>query len=129
MVIKIKENSFGAWAFLIGVVLAIMIGISASFFSMDSLTVYSSIFYGILVILGLVVGFSMNARGKDGQNFLLAGAVIVIVSGFGMESVLGSLLGLGIGKTVLTIFAALLALFVPATIVVAIKTVFGLARI
>ena len=77
----------------------------------------------------MVVGFSMNARGKDGQNFLLAGAIIVIVSRFGMESVLGSLIGLGIGTTVSTMFAALLSLFVPATIVVAIKTVFGLAKI
>ncbi|MBA7675378.1 hypothetical protein ES703_83611 [subsurface metagenome] len=46
-----------------------------------------------------------------------------------MESVTGSLIGIGIGDIVSSTFAALLVLFVPATIVVAIKTVFGLSKI
>ena len=129
MVIKARENSVGAWAFLIGVVLAVMIGISASFFSINSLTTYSSIIYGILVVLGLVVGFSINVTRKDAQSFLITGAILVVVSKYGMESVLGSLLGLGVGNIVSSTFAALLALFVPATIVVALKTVFGLAKV
>jgi len=129
MAIKARENSIGAWAFLIGVVLAVMIGIFASFFSINSLTVYSSIIYAVLVVLGLVVGFSINVTRKDAQSFLITGAIIVVVSKYGMESVLGSLLGLGVGNIVSSTFAALLALFVPATIVVALKTVFGLAKV
>jgi hypothetical protein len=129
MVIRAKENSIGAWAFLIGVVLAVMIGVSASFFSINSLTTYSSIIYGVLVVLGLTVGFSINVTRKDAQSFLITGAIIVVVSKYGMESVLGSLLGLGVGNIVSSTFAALLALFVPATIVVALKTVFGLAKV
>ena len=46
-----------------------------------------------------------------------------------MDSVSGSLIGIGIGATVASVFAALLALFVPATIIVALKTVFSMARI
>ena len=46
-----------------------------------------------------------------------------------MESVTGSLIGIGIGDTVSSTVAALLALFVPATIIVALKTVFGIAKI
>ena len=124
-----KENSIGAWAFLIGVVLAVLIGITASFFSIPSLQTYSSAIYAILVILGLVVGFSIKVGRKDAQSFLITGAILVVVSKFGMESVLGSLLGIGVGNIASTTFAALLALFVPATIVVALKTVFGLARV
>ncbi len=129
MGIKARENSIGAWAFLIGVILAVLIGISASFFSIPSLQTYSSIIYGILVIIGLVVGFSIKVARKDSQTFLITGAILVVVSRFGMESVLGSLLGLGVGNIVSSTFAALLALFVPATIVVALKTLFGLANV
>lgn len=131
MVIKAKENSIGAWAFLIGVILAIIIGLSTTFFKKDipTLVSYSSAIYGILVILGVIVGFSINVTGKDSQTFLITGAILVVVSKFGMESVTGSLIGIGIGDFVSSIFGALLVLFVPATIIVAIKTVFGMAKI
>jgi len=124
-----KENFVGAWAFLIGVIIAIVIGISTTLFSIPILIKYSSAIYAILVILGIVVGFSINTSRQDSQTFLLSGAVLVIVSKFGMESVVGSLIGIGIGDIVTSIFAALLVLFVPATIIVALKTVFGISRL
>ena len=130
MVLKSRENSFGAWAFLIGVVLAVIIGIgTSSFLSIDSIMNYSTQIYAILVILGLVVGFSINMTGKESQTFLIAGAILVIVSKFGMESVTGSLIGIGLVDVVSSVFAALLVLFVPATIIVALKTVFSIAKI
>jgi len=130
MVLKSKENSLGAWAFLIGVVLAIIIGISAtSFLPLSTITQYSPQIYAILVILGLIVGGTIQVEGKDSQTFLIAGAILVVVSRFGMESVTGSLIGIGVGETVVSAFSALLALFVPATIIVAVKTVFSLAKV
>jgi hypothetical protein len=130
MVIKDKGNSIGAWAFLIGVILAVMIGIlSATVIDPSTLTSYSSAIFGILVILGLVVGASIHVSGKDATTFLITGAILVAVSRFGMESVQGSLIGIGIGDIVASTFAALLVLFVPATIIVALKTVFSLAKI
>ena len=128
MVLKSKENSIGACAFLIGVILAIIIGISTTLFSIPVLTTYSAQIYAILVILGLIVGF-LNVTGKDTQTFLWAGTALVIVSKFGMESVVGSLIGIGIGDAVASIFGALLVLFVPATIIVALKTVFSIANV
>lgn len=127
--IKSKENSLGAWAFLIAVILAILIGLSTVFMSIPVLKKYSSFIYLILVILGIVVGSSINTSNKDSQTFLIAGTVIAIVSRFGMESVISSLIGIGAGDTASSIFAALLAIFVPATIIVAIKTVFGIAKV
>ena len=129
MVIKSQENSFGAWAFLIGVILAIIIGLSTTLISIPVLRVYSAQIYAILVLLGLIVGFTIQVSGKDSQAFLFAGAILVIVSKFGMESVTGSLIGIGIGDTVSSIFGALLVLFVPTTMIVALKTVFNLAKI
>ena len=128
MVIKSQENSVGAWAFLVGVVLAVAIGLSTTLLPIPALVTYSAQIYAILVILGLIVGF-MNITGKDSQTFLWAGAILVIVSKFGMDSVTGSLIGIGIGDAVASTFAALLALFVPATIIVALKTVFSIAKI
>jgi hypothetical protein len=128
MPIKSKENSLGAWAFLVGVVLAIIIGLSASLISIPALTRYNTAIYAILVILGIIVG-SMNDTSKDSQTFLLAATVLVIVSKFGMDSITGSLIGISVGDVVTSVFGALLALFVPATIIVALKTVFGIAKV
>jgi len=99
--IKSKENAFGAWAFLIGVILAIVIGLATTLIPIPTLTRYSVQIYAILVILGK----------------------------FGMESVTGSLIGIGIGDAVTSTFSALLTLFVPATIIVALKTVFSIAKV
>jgi hypothetical protein len=130
MVLKATENKLGAWGFLIGVVLAVLIGLStSSFLSLTKITQFSSPIYAILVILGIVIGFSTKVSGKDVQNFLITGAILVIVSKFGMDSVRGSLIGIGIGDTVASTFAALLALFVPATIIVALKSLFSMSRI
>ncbi len=130
MVIKSYENSFGAWAFLIGVILAIIIGIGASsFLPLNSIKAYSAQIYGVLVLIGLIVGFSIKVSGKDSETFLVTAAILVIVSYFGKESVTGSLIGIGIGDTVSSTFAALLALFVPATIIVALKRVFSMSDI
>lgn len=127
--IKSTENSIGAWAFLMAVILAILVGILTMFIPVHSLAKYSSFIYFILMILGIVVGISINTIGRDSQTFLISGAIIVIVSRFGMESVTSSLIGVGVGDLVSSIFASSLALFVPATIVVALKNVFGIAKV
>ena len=46
-----------------------------------------------------------------------------------MDAIHGSLIGIGIGEIVVAVFGALLVLFVPATIIVALKTVFSIANI
>jgi len=126
---KSRENSVGAWAFFIGVVIAIIIGISTILLPLEVVRRYSNFIYLALVVLGIVVGASINVIGKDSQAFLVTSTIIVIVSKFGMDSVTSSLIGIDAGFTASSIFASLLALFVPATIVVALKTVFGMARV
>jgi hypothetical protein len=128
MVLKSKENRIGAWAFLIGVVLAIIIGLATTLIPFPALAAYSTQIYAILVMLGIVVGF-MNVSGKESQTFLFAGAILVIVSKFGIESVTGTVIGIGVGDAVAAVFGALIALFAPATIIVALKTVFSIAKV
>ena len=129
MAIIAKETWIGAWAFLIGVILAVVIGLSTTLIPIPSLVKYSSTIYAVLIILGLLVGFLNVTSKKDSHTFMMAGTVLVIVSKFGMESVTGSLIGIGIGDAVASTVAALLTLFVPATIVVAIKNLFSIAKV
>ena len=128
MVLKSHENSVGAWAFLIGFILALIIGLFTTLLPIPALIRYSAQIYGILVLLGIIVGY-MIFGGKDSQTFLMTGTILVIVSKFGMESISGSLIGIGLNDTVISMFSALLALFVPATIIVALKTVFSIAKV
>ena len=120
MVIRARENLVGAWAFLAGVVLAIAVGILTG-------TQISPIALGVLALLGIVVGFFVSE--KDVQTFLLASVSLVIVSYAGVSGFIlnAAVLGIGIGKYLAGVLSTLLALFVPATIVVAVKTVFSLA--
>tara|TARA_Y100000034_G_C6543095_1_gene234369 strand:- start:100 stop:492 length:393 start_codon:yes stop_codon:yes gene_type:complete len=130
MVLRSRENNLGAWAFLVGVILAVIVGIFTTLIPIPSLKTYSVYIYALLVLIGIFVGGFINVKtGQDGQTFLITGTILVVVSRFGMESVLGSLIGIGLGDLVSSIFGALLALFVPATIVVALKTVFSIARV
>lgn len=110
--VKKSSNLIGSWAFLIGVVLAIVIG--------AGLLEINPTWTMILVIIGLIIGL-LNITEKEVAPFLMSGAVLVIASSLGNNE-LGSILILR------GILSALLAIFVPATIIVAIKNVFSLAR-
>lgn len=130
MGIKSQENFTGAWVFLTGVILAVLIGIVTTFFiPINKLATFSSPIYGVLVIIGLIVGSKVNVSGRDSQTFLISSAILVIVSKFGMESVTGSLIGIGLGDLVSSVFGALLVLFVPVTIIVALKTLFSITNV
>ncbi len=122
MAIRARENLIGAWAFLIGLVLAIAVGIFVG-------SNVNHLILGILSLLGLIVGIFVAE--KDVQTFLLASVSLVIVSYTGISGlVLGQAInGLSIQQIMTAIMQALLALFVPATIVVAIKTVFSISKI
>ncbi len=121
--VKARENLIGAYAFLIGVILAIFVGILQKAIYVST----SSLPYAILVVLGIIVGF-LNVGDRDSQTFLLASLALVIVSGFG-QSALIYVSNIPILSSLNAILAALLVMFVPATIIVALKTVFSIAHI
>ena len=112
---KAKKNVLGAWAFLVGVILAVVVGLLG--LAGDEWTI-------ALVILGIIIGL-LNIGGEELKDFMLAGTVLVVVSALGGTAVLGpAILGLNLGA----ILNALITLFVPATIVVALKAVFVSAK-
>jgi uncharacterized membrane protein len=121
MAIRSKENYFGAWAFLIGVILAVGFGIL-------SFGELSNIVLAILVLLGLVVGF-VNVSDKDVNQFLTAAVSLVIVSFAGLAGIRSAEIpGIAVGSLVTSTLGALLVLLVPATIVVAIKSLFSISQ-
>ncbi len=104
-------GSFGGWAFLIGVVLAVVLGFLGSL---------NSTWVWVLVIIGLIVGL-LNIADNESTPFLMSGAILIIASAFGQD-VLNSVPLLN------NVLQALLVIFVPATVIVAIRHVFSLAR-
>ena len=106
-----KGKSVGGWAFLIGVMVAVLIGL---FGSLGTWAV------GLLVILGLIVGL-FNVREKETSGYLLAAISLVIVSYFG-KNVLDAIVILG------RVLDAIMALVVPSVVVVALKSVYAAAK-
>ncbi|MBT4135823.1 hypothetical protein HOD75_04800 [archaeon] len=122
---KGKMRGIGAWAFIIGVVLAIVLGI---FSSQLGPNLYNGIL-GLMIISGILVGL-LNVDSNDASKFLLAAVSLVIVSVMGgsVISALGTVSFLKIGIILGEILNALLFLFIPATIIVALKSVLEIAR-
>lgn len=127
MAIKSKESSVGAWALLIGVILAVLMGIFSGGYT-------NPLILTIIGGLGIVVGYFVAE--KDVQTFLFASAASVLatyagIQGFATNVALRGITvsGVEIGKMTASVLGALLFLFVTATIVVAIKTVFSIAKI
>lgn len=135
MTIRANENLVGAWGFLIGVILAIAVGI-LSFGELNPFI------FGIIFVLGLIVGFFINISDtSDAQTFLMASVSLVIVSFAGISSIQDlvrfagisgisdvELVGIKIGGYVSSTLGALLMLLIPSTIVVAIKSLFSVAK-
>ena len=102
-------EKLGSWSFLIGVILAVIFGFITAGTWLPTL----------LVVLGLIIGL-VNITDKEVKPFMWAGTVLVIVSAFG-----GAVFGTGYMATILN---NMLMLFVPATVVVALKSVFSMAK-
>jgi len=108
---KKMTNPVGSWAFIIALILALVLG---------ALERISPQIAYILVILGIIVGL-LNVTQKETKDFLLGGVVLVIVSALGISE-------MSLISTVKSVFDGLLLVFVPATAVVALKEMLGLAR-
>jgi hypothetical protein len=111
----LSGNALGMWAFNIGFVVAVLVGLGTTF----SATI-APIWTFILIISGLLVGF-LNVSGADTHKFMIAGAVLVFVSWVGGQAVSEISVYSGI-------LDALVTLFVPATVIVALRDLFVLGH-
>ncbi len=112
-----RSALLGSWSFLIGMVLAVLLGLGLG-------GAYSSTLLWVLFLLGIVVGL-LNITHNETTSFLTSGTILVLVSFLGasvVESVSVPYVAMA------NLLKGILTLFVPATIVVALKSVFVLAR-
>ena len=117
------DQRVGAWAFLLGVIVAIIAALVA---------VYAAAASGwvafLLVILGLIVGF-LNVQDKQITGFLIA-AIALMVMGAAGGTVLGSidLVLPTIGTLIDAILANISVFVAPAALVVALKEVVNISK-
>jgi hypothetical protein len=102
----------GGWAFLIGVILAVVVGFFPNVGTAGTITT--------LVVIGILIGF-LNVGDKETTPFLLSGLVLVLISNAGADA-------MSLVPFVSGILSALMAIFIPATIIVAVKNVLSLAK-
>ncbi|MEM4282087.1 MAG: hypothetical protein QXU88_00435 [Candidatus Woesearchaeota archaeon] len=106
------ESKTGQWAFIIGVLLAIVAGL------IPALQIPTVSW--ILVLLGLIVGF-LNITAKEVNNFLIATIALLLVS--------GSLSSLPVlGTVISSIFRNIVVFVAPAALVVSLKAVYSTAQ-
>jgi hypothetical protein len=110
-------NLIGSWAFLIGVLLALVVGVLTG---MNLISVTTDAITITLICLGLLVGL-FNISRAETNSFLMSGITLILASFLG-SAIMGSIPVVG------AVLASLLAIFVPATIIVAILNVFNLAK-
>jgi uncharacterized membrane protein len=104
-------SAIGAWAFLIGVIIAVIIAL----FALDNTTLV-----WILAVIGIIVGL-LNVTDDEAHQFLFSAVALLLVAALGRDAV-------SIVPILANILNALLVLFVPATVIVAIRNVFSVAK-
>jgi hypothetical protein len=106
--------NIGKWAFLAGVVLAVLSGF----------TVISGV-ATILLILGLIVGF-LNISKEEIQSFLIAVIALLVIGVSGLQAIQS--LAVSVPVWVDAVLANFLVFAVGSGIVVAIRSVISLGR-
>ncbi|MBI2151128.1 hypothetical protein HYU21_00165 [Candidatus Woesearchaeota archaeon] len=113
-----KSSSYliGSWAFLVGLILAIILGLGYD-------GKFQETVLWVVFLLGMIVGL-LNITHQEVMPFLISGTVLVLVSYLGLQ--------VGVFENVLpfveNVLQGILTLFVPATLIVAIRAVFVMAR-
>jgi len=109
-------EKIGNWAFIIGVVLAIILGLFGTY-----VVEYKSYITAILVIIGLIVGF-INIGQKETSNFLIA-AIALLATNTATQWVALTT----IGEYIAGILSSIGLFVAPAAVIVALKALYDLA--
>ena len=115
------EKRIGHYSFIIGVIIAVILGLALPIGEATTAVLTS-----ILVLLGLIVGF-LNVTGKETTEFLTVATILVIVAyAGGASGNLGTVQF--IGQYLTGIFQGIMALVVPAAVIVGLKDVWRLGQ-
>jgi len=115
-------RKIGEWAFLLGIIIAVLVGILVAWLPTVDLQTYSFGLALLMLVIGIVVGF-LNVTEKETTTFLVAAIALMVAS-----AVQWSLLSFGIGTFIGTLLAFIGAFVAPAAVIVAVKAVWALAK-
>jgi len=121
--VKSRENLIGAYAFLVGIILAIIFGLFTK--SPEQAT---GLFYSILVFIGIIIGLAKRGD-EDSGTFLIASISLIIVGSLGTEPIKFISQNNYVVNSLRNILTSLVILFIPVTIIVALKTVFSITKV
>ena len=116
------EKQIGNYSFIVGVIIALVLGLASS-----QLGPAKAWLWSLLVVLGLIIGF-LNVSGKETKDFLFVTVSLVVVAYAGSTQINNWSSVQYIGEFMNGIFSNLLAFVVPASVVVALKEVWVLAK-
>ena len=118
------NNSLGSWAFILGVLIALVGGAFGGF-----VVAFAPWVTLILVVLGLIVGF-LNITAKEVNDFLIAAIALASISALANTANLAAFdTALPSFGTVLQSIVLNIAAFVsPAALVVALKAIYSMGR-
>jgi len=103
-------GQMGKWAFIVGFVICVVAG----------LVFVQPWMYGVLAVLGLIVGF-MNITAAETQGFLIAGIALMLSA--------SSIIAIPkIGIAVTPVLGNLVVFIAAAMLIVALKSLFDIAK-
>jgi len=117
------EKEIGKYAFIVGVVVAVILGLA-----IEQLQAAEVWLTSLLVVLGLIVGF-LNVSGKETKEFLWVTVALVLVA-YAAKTQIGSWETdvKWIGSYLSGIFGSIVNFVVPASIVVGLREVWELSK-
>ncbi len=120
------SQKIGSWAFLVGVILAVLFAIAVIAMPVAVAGV-GGLMTIILVIIGLIIGF-MNIHAKHMSDFLIAAIAVAMVGGTA-----GGLIGLDqfappVGSFLMYIVMNIVSIAAAAALIVGLKQIMALAK-
>jgi len=115
----------GSWAFIVGVVLAVLLGLWAALGggSLGGVVPWAGV---LLVLLGLVVGL-LNVMHHEASHFLWAGTALLLVVWLAQSSQ-GVFSGVWGASVLEAVLGALIAFVMPALVVLSLRAICNSAR-
>lgn len=113
---KCRRNLIGSWSFLVGLILAVVLGFGLG-------GSYQSTMLWVVFALGIVVGL-LNIAAEEVGAFLTSGTILVLLSYLAVQVGIFT----DLAPVIANVLKGILTLFVPATIIVALRAVFVLAK-
>ncbi len=115
-------NQVGKWAFIVGALLAVLMGILEAVGQDLGTNVWLVL---LLLVLGLVIGF-VNISAKEVQPFLVA-SIAVLVTAVAANLVVGNTLFAPLGDILVNVANDVVLVVAPAALIVALRAVYGFA--